>query len=120
EVASEVHTVELVPELARAANERLARLGYRNVFVHEADGTGGWSPAAPFDGILVACGASTVPPVLLTQLAPGRRLVIPVGQPGEVMDLQVWTKHPDGTATHESLMEVRFVPMVVPAQRSGD
>lgn len=120
EVASEVHTVELVAELARAARERLARLGYRNVFVHEGDGVGGWSPGAPFDGILVACGASSVPPALLTQLAVDRRLVIPVGQAGEIMDLQVWTKHADGTATHTSLMEVRFVPMVVPVERSGD
>jgi protein-L-isoaspartate(D-aspartate) O-methyltransferase len=120
EVASEVHTLEVVSALARPAAARLTRLGYRNVEVHEGDGTAGWPAAAPYDGILVSCGAPAVPPALLTQLAPGRRLVIPVGPPGEVMDLQVWTKEADGTASHESLMEVRFVPMIAPAERPSD
>lgn len=114
EVASEVYSVELVPALARAAEERLRRLHYGNVHVRQGDGSRGWPEAAPFDGILVACGAPEVPPALLEQLAPGRRLVIPVGPPGEVMDLLVLEKDRAGSVRRRILMPVRFVPFVSP------
>lgn len=114
EIASEVHTVELVPALAATAAQRLAALHYTNVHVHAGDGREGWAAAAPYDGILVSCGAPEVPPELLRQLAPGRRLVIPVGPAGDVMDLLVLEKDPDGSIRRRILMPVRFVPLVTP------
>lgn len=114
EIASEVWTVESIPELARSASERLARLCYRNVRVCQGDGAVGWPQGAPFQGVLVACGAPRVPPALVEQLAPGRRMVIPVGRPGEVMELRLLRKRSDGTVREETLMPVRFVPMISP------
>ena len=79
ELARSVYAVELRPELAKAAERRLAMLGYRNVEVGVFDGTYGWGERAPFDAILVAAGAPEIPPLLVDQLADGGRLVIPVG-----------------------------------------
>lgn len=115
EVASEVFSLEVLPDLAGEAADRLAALGYRNVEVRAGDGALGWPEQAPFDGILVACGATAVPPALLDQLAPGRRLVVPVGEPGQTMDLQLWTRDEGGSYRTRSLMPVRFVPLVRPA-----
>lgn len=114
EIASEVFTIEVVPALAAEATARLRDLCYRNVHVRVGDGALGWPEAAPFDGIVVTCGAPEVPPELLKQLAPGRRLVIPVGAPGDVMDLLVLEKDPDGSFRRRVLMPVRFVPFVTP------
>ncbi|MCO5171945.1 MAG: protein-L-isoaspartate(D-aspartate) O-methyltransferase [Planctomycetes bacterium] len=114
EVASEVYTVEVVPALADAAARRLRALCYTNVHVRQGDGAAGWPEEAPFDGVLVACGAPEVPPELLRQLAPGRRLVIPVGPAGDVMDLLVLEKDADGGFKRRTLMPVRFVPFVKP------
>lgn len=114
EVASEVFSVELLPGLATAAAERLRRLHYATVQVRQGDGAQGWPEAAPFDGIVVACGAPEVPPALLRQLAPGRRLVIPVGPAGDVMDLLVLEKDAGGSFRRRILMPVRFVPFVSP------
>lgn len=79
QLAAEVHTVEILPALARQAAERLARLGYTNVHVHVGDGSLGWPEAAPYDAILVAAAGPEIPPPLLEQLAEGGRLVAPVG-----------------------------------------
>lgn len=114
EIASEVYTVEIVPTLAEEATRRLRALCYRNVHVRVSDGALGWPEAAPFDGIVVTCGAPEVPPELLKQLAPGRRLVIPVGPPGDVMDLLVLEKDAEGSFRRRILMPVRFVPFVTP------
>jgi protein-L-isoaspartate(D-aspartate) O-methyltransferase len=81
ELAREVHTVERIEELALGANGLLEDLGYDNVTFHVADGTLGWTDAAPFDAILVAAAAPGVPETLKEQLATGGRLVIPVGPP---------------------------------------
>jgi protein-L-isoaspartate(D-aspartate) O-methyltransferase len=112
EVCSQVTTVEVVPDLAERARERLARLHYGNVTVHLADGALGWPDEAPYDGVLVTCGAERTPQALLDQLAPGRRLVIPVGRANEVQELRVWEKGLDGTLAHHDTMRVRFVPLV--------
>lgn len=117
EVVSEVYSLELLPELAETAAARLRRLHYTSVQVRRGDGAVGWPEAAPFDGIVVACGAPEVPPALLQQLAPGRRLVIPVGPAGDVMDLLVLEKDAEGSFRRRILMPVRFVPFVSP--RSG-
>jgi len=79
ELAAEIHTVEIIPSLARQAQEILQKLGYTHVHVHLADGSLGWKEAAPYDGILVTAASPRVPPPLLEQLAEGGRLVVPVG-----------------------------------------
>ncbi|MGE3928226.1 MAG: protein-L-isoaspartate(D-aspartate) O-methyltransferase, partial [Lautropia sp.] len=78
-VAGTVHTIERHGQLARAARATLQRLGYHNVTVIEGDGSNGWPPAAPFDGIVVAAGSTEVPRSLSDQLAVGACLVMPVG-----------------------------------------
>jgi len=79
ELAGEVYTVERLSDLSRSARELLGSLGYRNIRFHVGDGTKGWLQEAPFAAILVTAGAPHVPEALLAQLAPGGRLVIPVG-----------------------------------------
>jgi len=79
ELAGEVWAIEIIPQLAASAAQRLAELGYANARVDCFDGTHGWPEHAPYDAILVAAGAPRVPALLLAQLAPGGRLVIPVG-----------------------------------------
>lgn len=79
ELAARVCTVERIPRLAGRARQILEALGYRNVWVRTANGTLGWPDEAPFDRILVAAGAPSVPAPLLDQLADGGRLVMPVG-----------------------------------------
>jgi protein-L-isoaspartate(D-aspartate) O-methyltransferase len=91
ELAVEVHTVEVIPELARQAEVTLGALGYTHVHVHMGDGSAGWPGAAPYHKILVAAAAPQVPQDLLDQLAEGGRLVIPVGS-RSVQELEVWQR----------------------------
>jgi protein-L-isoaspartate(D-aspartate) O-methyltransferase len=79
ELAAEVVTMERHPELAAAARARLAALGYGRVEVLVGDGSLGYPPRAPYDGIIVTAGAPRVPGALRAQLADGGRLVVPVG-----------------------------------------
>src|SRR5512140_1696095 len=81
-LAPEVHTIEVIPELARSAEATFHRLGYNNIFVHIGDGSSGWEEAAPYGGIVVAAAAPSVPQPLLEQLAEKGHLVIPVGSAG--------------------------------------
>jgi len=107
-IAGTVYTIEIVPELAEEARERLARLGYRNVRVRAGDGYLGWPEAAPFDAVIVTAAAPRVPEPLKQQLAEGGRLVVPVGD--EDQELLVVTRH--GSAFDERrVLPVRFVPM---------
>ncbi|HYB54222.1 MAG TPA: protein-L-isoaspartate(D-aspartate) O-methyltransferase [Thermoanaerobaculia bacterium] len=108
-VCAEVYTIEIVPELARAAAGRLASLGYRNVTVREGDGYRGWPEHAPFDGIIVTAAPERIPQPLLEQLAPGGRMVIPVG--GFFQELKVFRKDAAGQVTEQAILPVRFVPM---------
>jgi protein-L-isoaspartate(D-aspartate) O-methyltransferase len=78
-LASQVLTVESHTSLALAAQERLTKLGYENVHVHNGDGSAGFPDAAPYDAILVTAGAPDIPQVFASQLREGGRLVIPVG-----------------------------------------
>ncbi|MEX2315661.1 MAG: protein-L-isoaspartate(D-aspartate) O-methyltransferase [Pirellulales bacterium] len=80
-LAHEVHTVERLEQLSRAARERLARLGYDKAHVHQADGTLGLPEESPFDAMVVTAGAESLPDHYLEQLAEGGRLVIPIGPP---------------------------------------
>lgn len=109
-----VYSLEIVPELAAAAAARLAALGYDNVEVRHADGYPGLPEHAPYDGILVTAAAPQVPPALLDQLAPGARLVIPVGRQGWSQELRVLEKRADGSVEARSLLDVAFVPLTGP------
>jgi protein-L-isoaspartate(D-aspartate) O-methyltransferase len=111
EIVREVYTIEIVEELARSAGQRLLELGYTNIFVKAGDGYAGWPEHAPFDGIVVTCGADHLPPPLIAQLKPGGRMVIPVGPAGDVQSLQVVTKRANGTFDTRDVMAVRFVPL---------
>jgi len=107
-----VYSIELLPELAASAAQRLARLGVSNVEVRSGDGYLGWPEHAPFDGILVTAGADHVPPPLVEQLAPGARMVIPVDDDDGGQVLQVIEKRPDGTLDIRNVALVRFVPLL--------
>ncbi|HEY0022909.1 MAG TPA: protein-L-isoaspartate(D-aspartate) O-methyltransferase [Longimicrobium sp.] len=109
EIAGEVYSIEIVPELAERARALLAELGYRNVHVRAGDGYAGWREHAPFDAILVTAAPDHVPPALVEQLAVNGRMVIPVGT-GE-QEMRVITKTPAGVV-EERTMDVRFVPLV--------
>jgi protein-L-isoaspartate(D-aspartate) O-methyltransferase len=110
-LAAEVHTIERIPELATAAAERLARLGYTNVHVHTGDGTLGWPAAAPYDAIAVAANAPRRPPPLLDQLAIGGRLVLPIGSEHDQHLVRV-TRSSEIVFDQDDLGDVRFVPLV--------
>jgi len=108
-LAREVYSIEIVPELARASGERLRRLGYGNVSVKEGDGYRGWSEHAPFDAIIVTAAPDRIPQPLLDQLAPGGRMVIPVGS--FFQELKVLSKDKNGKISEKDILPVRFVPM---------
>ncbi len=108
-LAKTVHTIERHAALAEEAAQRLAELGYDNVYVHTGDGTLGWPDAAPYASILVTAAAPHPPEPLLDQLADGGRLVIPVGSWGTQI-LQVWTKRKK-KVEFEDVLAVAFVPL---------
>jgi protein-L-isoaspartate(D-aspartate) O-methyltransferase len=111
EMGMEVYTVEIIPELAEAAAARLEALGYADVAVDAADGYFGWAEHAPFDAIIVTAAPDHVPQPLVGQLAPGGRLVVPVGPPGAVQTLWQFTADPSGELIARNLGEVLFVPL---------
>jgi protein-L-isoaspartate(D-aspartate) O-methyltransferase len=107
----QVYSIEVIPELAAEASERLRRLGYGNVSVKAGDGNAGWPEHAPFDGIIVTAAAAKVPAALLAQLRDGGRLVIPVGESGS-QELVLIEKSASGTINERSILPVAFVPLV--------
>jgi len=111
-IAAEVYTVERVGALATEARDRLARLGYGNVHVLEGDGTLGWREHAPYDAVVVTAGGPRVPPALLSQLAAGGRLVMPVGPGGRHQRLVRVTRTDSQEYRYEDLEEVAFVPLI--------
>jgi protein-L-isoaspartate(D-aspartate) O-methyltransferase len=111
-IAGKVIAIERQHELVEVATERIHRLQFDNVAIVEGDGTKGWPAEAPYDAILAAASGSHVPAALIGQLAPGGRLVMPLGQPGWVQELVKLTKQEDGTLEQENLGAVRFVPLI--------
>src|ERR1700675_3751612 len=109
-LAREVHTVELLADLAQSAAQRLQRLGYANVHVHTGDGTLGWPDCSPYDAILIAAAAPAVPEPLLQQLAEGGRLIAPVGEEDK-QELQLITKR-EGKLLVKQCGSCRFVPLM--------
>jgi protein-L-isoaspartate(D-aspartate) O-methyltransferase len=110
ELADEVVTIERVPELAERARRTLERAGYGNVDVRVGDGTLGVPERAPYDGIVVAAAAPAVPEALYDQLAPGGRIVVPVGSRNEQW-LEIVERSADGPMRRRTV-PCRFVPLL--------
>ena len=110
EIAGVVHSVELNEEIAADAAARLAQLGYHDVTVHVGDGFAGWPEGGPYDAIVVTAAPEHVPMTLLQQLAPGGRLVVPVGRRSQM--LQLWTRDDEKGFESRNLIPVQFVPML--------
>ncbi|MRR07777.1 MAG: protein-L-isoaspartate(D-aspartate) O-methyltransferase [Deltaproteobacteria bacterium] len=110
-LADRVYTVERIRPLALKARKALDSLGLLNVNIKISDGTIGWEEEAPFDAIIVTAGAPGVPEKLVEQLAPGGRLVIPVGNQFEQILVRV-IKQEDGSLIKEDIAGCRFVKLV--------
>jgi protein-L-isoaspartate(D-aspartate) O-methyltransferase len=112
QLACKVYSIERIPELARAARQRLARLGYDNVEIRCGDGNLGWRENAPFDAIIVTAAAASIPAALLEQLKPGGRMVMPVGLPRMHQDLVLINRDHRGETTTRKILGVAFVPLI--------
>jgi protein-L-isoaspartate(D-aspartate) O-methyltransferase len=110
-LASDVYSVEIVPELAERARRTLRSLGHANVHVRDGDGYEGWPDEAPFDRILLTAAPGEVPRALFDQLAVGGILVAPVGAEAHEQRLLRYRKQA-GRLLREALGDVAFVPMV--------
>jgi protein-L-isoaspartate(D-aspartate) O-methyltransferase len=111
-IAKDVYTIERLSVLAESAKRRLARLGFANVHVTCGDGSLGWPEHAPYDAIAVAAGGPKAPPALLSQLALGGRLVIPIGADTSSQVLVCITREGESEFREEALSDVRFVPLI--------
>jgi len=109
-LVKQVYSVEIIPQLAETARQRLASLGYKNVEVIVGDGNKGWPLKSPYEAIIVTAAAPQIPPALLDQLAEGGRMVLPVEVDNEQHLLRL--QKVDGKIVRENLGPVRFVPLV--------
>lgn len=109
ELCAEVYSIEIVPELANSAAERLQEMGYENIRVKCGDGYLGWEEYAPFDAIIITAAPIHVPQTLIDQLKAGGRLVVPEGD--VFQELRLYTKTEKGVKAQD-LIPVRFVPMI--------
>jgi protein-L-isoaspartate(D-aspartate) O-methyltransferase len=111
EMANRVYTIEIIEELAQEARKRLDGLGYGHIDFRIGDGSRGWPEHAPYDKILVAAAPETIPPMLVGQLKPGGRMVIPVGRDDE-QHLYLVTKGRDDQIQTMAVLQVRFAPLI--------
>ena len=111
-IVAEVHTVERLESLASTTRDRLYQLGYHNISVHHGDGTLGWPPYAPYNGIVVTAAGPAIPAALREQLAIGGRLVIPVGKSSRCQRLVRVIRQSLTQFEQEALTGVRFVPLI--------
>jgi protein-L-isoaspartate(D-aspartate) O-methyltransferase len=111
EAGCDVYSIEIFEVLANSARTRLSRLGYE-VRSRHGDGHVGWPEAAPFDAVIVTAAAGYIPPDLVSQLRPGGKMVIPVGSAYGVQNLSRVAKEDEGRISSQSLLPVRFVPML--------
>ena len=110
-LGAEVYSIEIVTPLVTSARAALDGAGFAAVTTRQGDGYDGWAEHAPFTGIVVTAAASHIPPPLIDQLAPGGRMVIPVGPAFMVQHLVLVEKDADGEVTSRILLPVRFVPL---------
>jgi len=111
EMADRVYTIEIIEELAQEARNRLDGLGYGRIDFRIGDGSRGWPEHAPYDKIIVAAAPETIPPMLVGQLKPGGRMVIPVGRDDE-QHLYLVTKGHDDQIQTKIVLQVRFAPLI--------
>jgi len=110
--AKHVYTIEIVPELANSARERLAAMGSKNITVRLGDGYKGWPEEAPFDRIILTAAPPEIPQTLIEQLTRGGRLVAPVGDSPATQELVLVEKTAGGEIRRRAVTPVMFVPMV--------
>lgn len=106
----EVYSIEIIPELAISAAQKLQSLGYTNILTKQGDGYYGWEEYAPFDAIIVTAAPDHLPSPLVNQLKDGGRLVIPIGPPGGYQSLWKFVKHGEDLKAY-NLGGVSFVPL---------
>ena len=111
-IAREVYTIERIASLASSAEQRLKQLDFHNIHVCCGDGSLGWQEHAPYDAIVVAAGGPKAPPALLSQLAIGGRLVMPIGPDGHSQMLMRIVRLDQTEYSTEPLTNVRFVPLI--------
>jgi protein-L-isoaspartate(D-aspartate) O-methyltransferase len=111
-LARQVYTIEIVPDLANSAAQRLQSLHYANVATRLGDGYYGWQEAAPFDSIMVTAAASQIPPPLIQQLKAGGRMVIPIGAPFALQHLVLVEVDQERKVRTRQLLPVAFVPLI--------
>ena len=116
-LAARVYSIEIIEPLGRAARARLQKLGYSNVEVRIGDGYQGWPEHAPFDRIILTAAPTKIPQALIDQLAPGGRLLAPVGPQYGAQDIVIVDKDRDGRVRRRTDIPVRFVPMVSSEQK---
>ncbi len=114
EMGMEVWTMEIVPELAKMAKTNLKEAGYEKVHVKCGNGYKGWPEEAPFDAVIITAAPKSIPEALVDQLKKGGTMVLPVGPVNSVQTLKKVVKK-DGKLKQETLIPVRFVPMVRPS-----
>jgi protein-L-isoaspartate(D-aspartate) O-methyltransferase len=111
ELAEQVCSMERIAVIAQRARKLLDRMRYTNIVITVGDGTHGWREYAPYDAIIVTAASPAVPKPLLDQLAPGGRLIIPLGEESS-QDLMFYSKHDDGTISTENYGGCRFVKLI--------
>lgn len=116
----EVYTIEIIPDLAESARERLESLGYTSLHCKQGDGYYGWPEHAPFDAIIVTAAPDHLPQALVEQLAPGGQMVIPIGPPGGYQTLWKFVKGDDGGLKAFNMGGVAFVPFTGPGAEEHD
>lgn len=111
-LVKKVYTIEMIPALAKASENKLRKMGFNNVEVKCGNGYYGWQEKAPFDAIIVSAAVPHIPEDLIEQLKPGGHMVLPVGEPYSQQMLTLVTKDSKGVINTKSITPVNFVPLV--------
>lgn len=112
QLAGKVFSVEIIPELAQAAQARLAELACENVDLKIGNGRQGWPEHAPYQAVMVTAASDDIPSALVDQLSPGGRMIIPVGRPEGPQNLILVTKNNEEEIANKIILPVAFVPLV--------
>lgn len=107
-IAHKVYSIEIIPEIAKMASERLEQMSYDNIFVQLGDGNHGWQEHAPFDAILLTAAVTKLPQALIQQLKIGGGIVGAVGNPGYAQMLTVYRKKKDGRLEKRKVLPVKI------------